>query len=129
MLPSSDEYGNFHFESGWVSFDNLHQKPWLNLKAGKFELDDVVSEKRMSTLSQVGGIYQIYHYLPLIDPLAFAASTQAAERPESAPPALGWAITSWGLNWRATRTTTTRATRLAAYQQRRRCKPAHQQGV
>ncbi len=78
VLPSSDEYGNFHFESGWVRFDNLHQKPWLNVKAGKFELDEMISEKRMLTLSQVGGIYQIYHYLPLVDPQAFAASTQAA---------------------------------------------------
>jgi hypothetical protein len=65
VLPSSDEYGNFHFESGWVRFDNLLKTPWLNLKAGKYELDTVVSEKRMLTLSQVGGIYQMYHYLPL----------------------------------------------------------------
>jgi hypothetical protein len=78
VLPSSDEYGNFHFESGWVRFDNLLKSPWLNVKTGKYELDMVVSEKRMLTLSQVGGIYQMYHYLPLIDPKAFAAAPLAA---------------------------------------------------
>jgi|HubBroStandDraft_1064217.scaffolds.fasta_scaffold60985_2 hypothetical protein len=77
VLPSSDEYGNFHFESGWVRFDNLMKTPWMNLKAGKFELDEMISEKRMLTLSQVGGIYEIYHYLPLVDPKAFAAAPLA----------------------------------------------------
>jgi len=78
VLPSSDENGNFHFESGWVRFDNLMKSPWLNLKAGKYELDMVVSEKRMLTLSQNGGTYQMYHYLPLIDAKAFAATPVAA---------------------------------------------------
>jgi hypothetical protein len=78
VLPSSDEYGNFHFESGWVRFDNLLRSPWLNLKAGKYELDTVVSEKRILTLSQVGGIYQMYHYLPLVDAKAFAATPAVA---------------------------------------------------
>ncbi|MGA2537336.1 MAG: hypothetical protein ABSF53_15065 [Terracidiphilus sp.] len=77
VLPSSDEYGNFHFESAWVRFDNLLRSPWLNLKAGKYELDTVVSEKRMLTLSQVGGQYQMYHYLPLVDAKAFAATPVA----------------------------------------------------
>ena len=78
VLPSSDEYANFHLESGWVRFDNLMKSPWLNLKAGKFELDTVVSEKRMLTLSQVGGTYQMYHFLPLIDPKASATTPVAA---------------------------------------------------
>jgi hypothetical protein len=83
VLPSSDEYGNFHFESGWVRFDNLLRSPWINLKAGKFEMDTVVSEKRMLTLSQVGGIYQSYHYLPLVDAKAFAATPLVAGRNRS----------------------------------------------
>jgi hypothetical protein len=90
VLPSSDEYGNFHFESGWVRFDNLLRSPLLNIKAGKFELDNVVSEKRMLTLSQVGGIYQIYHYLPLVDARALAATTQA-------PGETGLSTTGFGL--------------------------------
>lgn len=90
VLPSSDEYGNFHFESGWVRFDNLLNRPWINLKGGKFELDNVVSEKRMLTLSQVGGIYQIYHYLPLTDVRAFAATAQV-------PGETGVSATAFGL--------------------------------
>ena len=89
VLPSSDEYGNFHFESGWVRFDNLLKSPWLNVKAGKYELDMVVSEKRMLTLSQVGGIYQMYHYLPLIDPKAFAAAPLAAGETGASTTAFG----------------------------------------
>lgn len=90
VLPSSDEYGNFHFESGWVRFDNLLKSPWINLKAGKFELDNVVSEKRMLTLSQNGGSYQIYHYLPQVDPKAFAATPMA-------PGETGVSATGFGL--------------------------------
>jgi hypothetical protein len=74
VLPSSDEYGNFHFESAWVRFDKLLKSTWINIKSGKFELDNVVSEKRMLTLSQNGGFYQIYHYLPLVDAKAFKAT-------------------------------------------------------
>lgn len=54
ILPSSDEYGNFHFESGWVRFDNLLGSTWLNLKGGKFELDTLVSEKRMTRIPGLG---------------------------------------------------------------------------
>jgi hypothetical protein len=90
VLPSSDEYGNFHFESAWVRFDNLLKSPWMNLKVGKYELDTVVSEKRMLTLSQVGGLYQIYHYLPLVDGKAFAATP-------TVPGETGVSTTSFGL--------------------------------
>jgi len=38
------------------------------VKFGKFELDNVISEKRILTLSQNGGLYQAYHYLPFVDP-------------------------------------------------------------
>jgi len=78
VLPSSDNNGNFHFESGWVRFDNLLKSPWLNLKAGKYELDLGISEKRMLTISQNGGFYQIYHYLPLQDAKAFNATPVVA---------------------------------------------------
>ena len=68
VLPSSDEYASFRFESAWLRFDNLLTSPWLNLKVGRFELDQLISEKRMLTLSTNGSFYQIYHYLPSIDP-------------------------------------------------------------
>src|SRR5207245_7173198 len=36
----------------------------MNVKVGKFELDNLVSEKRMLFLSNNGGFYQVYHYTP-----------------------------------------------------------------
>ncbi len=64
VLPSADSSGSFHFENVFVRFDNLFRTRWLNLKLGKFELDNLVSEKRMLFLSSNGGFYQVYHYTP-----------------------------------------------------------------
>jgi hypothetical protein len=72
LIPSSDNTGAFHFESAWVRFDNLAKSPWLNVKAGKFELDNVISEKRIMTLSNNGGSYQLYHFAPAGDNNSFA---------------------------------------------------------
>jgi hypothetical protein len=63
-LPSSDATGAFHFETVMVRFDNLLGSPWLNVKLGKFELDNLLSEKRPLTLTANGGIYQLYHFMP-----------------------------------------------------------------
>src|SRR5919108_5807421 len=63
LTPSSDNTGAFHFESAWVRFDNLLNSPWLNVKMGKFELDNLLSEKRFLTLSGVGGAWFNYHFL------------------------------------------------------------------
>ncbi len=41
--------------------------PWLNVKLGKFELDNLLSEKRILTLTGNGGIYQLYHFIPVGD--------------------------------------------------------------
>jgi len=67
VLPSSDENASFHFENAFVRFDNLAGSRWLNVKVGKFELDEPVSEKRLWTLSGNGGFYYIYHFLPYGD--------------------------------------------------------------
>jgi hypothetical protein len=40
---------------------------WLNVKLGKFELDNLLSEKRILTLTGNGGIYQLYHFIPVGD--------------------------------------------------------------
>ena len=64
VLPSSDSTGTFHFENAWVRFDNLMGSRWVNLKFGKFELDNMISEKRILFLSTNGGLYQAYHFLP-----------------------------------------------------------------
>jgi hypothetical protein len=68
VLPSSDEYGSFHFESVWARLDNLAGSSWLNIKLGKFELDNLLSEKRILTLTSVGGQYWNYHFQPFSSP-------------------------------------------------------------
>jgi hypothetical protein len=68
VLPSSDEYGAFHFESVWARMDNIGGTPWLNIKMGKFELDNLLSEKRILTLTSVGGEYYNYHFQPFSQP-------------------------------------------------------------
>ena len=67
LLPSSDNTGAFHFEAAFVRFDNLFSNRWVNFKVGKFELDNLVSEKRFLFLSGNGGAYQSYHFLPAGD--------------------------------------------------------------
>ena len=67
VLPSSDSSGSFHFETVMARLDNVFRSPWLNLKLGKFELDNLLSEKRILTLTGNGGIYQLYHFIPVGD--------------------------------------------------------------
>jgi hypothetical protein len=67
VLPSSDNTGAFHFEAVWARLDNLLGSSWLNVKFGKFELDNLLSEKRILTLSNNGGFYQNYHFQPLTE--------------------------------------------------------------
>lgn len=66
-LPTTDPTATFHFENAFVRFDNLFGSSWANLKVGKFELDEPVSEKRLWTLSVNGGLYYIYHFKPFGD--------------------------------------------------------------
>jgi hypothetical protein len=67
VLPSSDATASFHFETVMARLDNIHGSPWLNVKLGKFELDNLLSEKRILTLTGNGGIYQLYHFIPVGD--------------------------------------------------------------
>lgn len=67
VLPSSDNGGSFHFETVMARLDNLFGSPWLNIKLGKFELDNLLSEKRILTLTGPGGIYELYHFIPVGD--------------------------------------------------------------
>jgi hypothetical protein len=62
LLPSSDSTAVWHFEAAFIRFDNLKGSPWLNLRFGRFEMDNLISEKRFLFLSNNGGIYQIYHF-------------------------------------------------------------------
>jgi hypothetical protein len=67
LLPSSDSTGAFHFETVMARLDNLGGSPWFNVKLGKFELDNLLSEKRILTLTGNGGVYQLYHFIPVGD--------------------------------------------------------------
>src|SRR6202035_730814 len=64
VLPSSNNAASFHFETVMARLDNLFGSSWLNVKLGKFELDNLLSEKRILTLTSTGGIYQLYHFSP-----------------------------------------------------------------
>jgi hypothetical protein len=79
VLPSSDSTGTFHFESVWARLDNALGSSWLNIKVGKFELDNLQSEKRILTLSTTGGSYQNYHFQPLVTPGSPTNGLVAAE--------------------------------------------------
>jgi hypothetical protein len=81
LVPSADNTGSFHFESANVRFDNLLHSSWLNVKVGKFELDNIISEKRILTLSSNGGLYQIYHFVPVgdINPFGLGDNQLGAE--------------------------------------------------
>ena len=67
VLPSSDATAAFHFETVMGRLDNLFGSPWLNVKFGKFELDNLLSEKRILSLTGNGGVYQLYHFVPVGD--------------------------------------------------------------
>jgi hypothetical protein len=67
VLPSSDATASFHFETVMARLDNVLGSTWLNVKLGKFELDNLLSEKRILTLTGNGGIYQLYHFIPVND--------------------------------------------------------------
>jgi hypothetical protein len=67
FTPSADNTGAFHIESANLRFSNLLKSSWLNIRVGKFELDNLHSEKRALTLSNQGGSYQNYHFQPLTE--------------------------------------------------------------
>ena len=70
VLPASDSSGAFHFEAVWARLDNLLGSSWLNIKFGKFELDNLHSEKRILTLTSISGSYQNYHFQPASESLS-----------------------------------------------------------
>ena len=67
VLPSSDNTASFHFETVMARLDNVFGSTWLSVKLGKFELDNLLSEKRILTLTGFGGVYQLYHFVPAGD--------------------------------------------------------------
>lgn len=63
FVPTFEDGEGVGLEAAFVRFDNLFKSGWANLKVGKFELDNMLSEKRGMTLSGEGGFYQTYHFV------------------------------------------------------------------
>lgn len=64
FVPTVEDGAGVGIEAAFVRFDNLFNSRWVNLKVGKFELDNMLSEKRIVTLSTNGSFYQSYHFVP-----------------------------------------------------------------
>src|SRR3989449_4901190 len=64
LVPTLDADGTTGLEAAFVRFDNLGHSPWANLKVGKFELDNLLSEKRFTWLSNNGGALFNHPYEP-----------------------------------------------------------------
>jgi hypothetical protein len=56
----------------WARFDNLAGSHWLNVKMGRFELDEPISAERTLTLNNTGGLYYSYFFTPPGDTNVFA---------------------------------------------------------
>ena len=56
--------GSAALVQGWARLDNLAGSSWLNVKLGKFELDEVISQERVLTLNNTGGSYYNYFFTP-----------------------------------------------------------------
>jgi len=55
----------------FVRFDNVFGSRWLNVKVGQFELDTLISEERILTPDNTGGLYRNYHFHPAGDSTLF----------------------------------------------------------
>jgi hypothetical protein len=56
----------------WARLDNLGGSHWLNLKLGKFELDEPISQERSLIVNNSGGLYYNYFFTPQGDNNVFA---------------------------------------------------------
>jgi hypothetical protein len=71
FVPTVADGEGVGIETAFVRFDNLFRSSWANLKVGKFELDNMLSEKRSLMLSSNGTFYQTYHFVPAGDATDF----------------------------------------------------------
>ena len=55
---------NVTLAQAWTRFDNLLGSHWLNVKMGKFELDEPISQERNLMLNNTGGLYYNYFFTP-----------------------------------------------------------------
>jgi len=56
--------GGTGIQQSWLRLDNLLASRWLNVKMGKFELDELISQERILTMSSTGGLYYNYFFTP-----------------------------------------------------------------
>ncbi len=70
-MPTLEDGEGVGIEAAFVRFDNLFKSGWANLKVGKFEMDNMLSEKRGMMLSSNGAFYQSYHFVPVGDATTF----------------------------------------------------------
>ena len=63
FVPTVADGEGVGIEAAFVRFDNLFKSRWANLKVGKFEMDNMLSEKRGMMLSSNGAFYQSYHFV------------------------------------------------------------------
>jgi hypothetical protein len=64
VQPFLNANGGSEIDQAWVRLDNLFGSRWLNVKTGKFELDELISQERILTLSLTGGTYYNYFFTP-----------------------------------------------------------------
>jgi len=62
---------SINLAQSWVRFDNLVGSSWLNVKMGKFELDEPISQERSLTMNNTGAPYYTYFFTPPGDNNAF----------------------------------------------------------
>ena len=55
---------NITLAQAWARLDNLEGSRWLNLKLGKFELDEPISVERSLILNNTGSAYYNYFFTP-----------------------------------------------------------------
>lgn len=71
FVPTIEDGEGVGIEAAFVRFDNLFRSGWANLKIGKFEMDNMLSEKRGMMLSSNGAFYQSYHFVAPGDGTSF----------------------------------------------------------
>ena len=64
VQPFINNSGSTFMNQSWMRFDRLLKTPWLNVKMGKFELDQPISQERSLILNNTGASYYNYFFTP-----------------------------------------------------------------
>jgi len=63
---------SINLSQAWARIDNLAGSHWLNVKMGRFELDEPISQERSLIINSTGGAYYSYFFTPSGDRNVFA---------------------------------------------------------